>query len=270
MPTAQELRAAPLRCASRICARSEDLKDLSFYDAAAWLASATQDGVTTNYSYDATGQLIQAGAQGFGWDANGNPTSGGAQAGPGNRLVTDGTWIYSYDAAGNVTSRSDRGAGLTWSYSYDAANQLTGATEKDGTGGVLVSAAYGYDAFGNRVRMQLAQGGSTQVTLPAFVAQGTPQVGADLTAWRLYADQDGSGLAQTRYLSGEQPNQWLARVDASAGARWLLGDRQGSVSVVAGADGAVLDRISYGPFGSVTAETSPAAGGRVKIGRAHV
>src|SRR5262249_2200610 len=66
------------------------------YDAAERLASQTEDGTTTGYSYDATGQLTQAGAQSFGWDPNGNPTPGGAPPGPGNRLVTDGARAYSY------------------------------------------------------------------------------------------------------------------------------------------------------------------------------
>ena len=47
------------------------------YDTAGWLTSQTVNGVTTNFSYDATGQLIQAGSQSYSYDANGNPNGSG-------------------------------------------------------------------------------------------------------------------------------------------------------------------------------------------------
>ena len=72
---------------------------------------------TASYTYDATGQLTganylgangSAGAQAdesYQWDANGNPTGSGCVVGTDNRLLSDGTYRYAYDAEGNRTAR---------------------------------------------------------------------------------------------------------------------------------------------------------------------
>ena len=234
------------------------------YDSAMRLTLRVEDGVSTTFSYDAQDQLLQAGSDSYSYDANGNNTAGGASVTANNQLTTDGTWAYSYDAAGNVTSRTDATAGLTWSYSYDVANHLTHAVETDATNAVLVDAQYGYDAFGNRTSMVVAQGGTTTTTHAEFAAAGAPSIEADLTAWRLYADMDSGGTVGVRYLSGDQPNAWLAQVVAGAGTRWTMADHQGSLRLVTDATGAVIDAIAYDAYGVITTETAPAVGGREK------
>jgi YD repeat-containing protein len=76
------------------------------YDAADRVASQTIDGTTTAYAYDLAGQLTQAGAATFGYDANGNRMNAGYVTSAGNRVVSDGTNTYTYDAAGSVVGRS--------------------------------------------------------------------------------------------------------------------------------------------------------------------
>jgi RHS repeat-associated protein len=79
----------------------------------------------------------------------------------------------------------------------------------------------------------------------------------------LYADEDGMGAVQVRYLPGVGgPDLWVARVDAS-GPAFLLGDYQGSVRIVTNGGGAVLDQVSYDAFGNIISETDPAARGRL-------
>ena len=69
------------------------------------LFSETDNGVTTNYGYDAQNELTSAGATTETYDADGNRTGAGYVVGPDNELLSDGTWNYSYDAAGNTVSR---------------------------------------------------------------------------------------------------------------------------------------------------------------------
>src|SRR5207302_9481556 len=111
------------------------------WDTASRLTSKTEGGTTTRYGYDPTGQLTQAGSQTYTYDHNGNPTWGGDQVGTDNELASDGTWAYSYDAAGDLTGKTDAAAGLTWAYGYDDANELTSAVETDSNGNVLVQAS---------------------------------------------------------------------------------------------------------------------------------
>jgi YD repeat-containing protein len=59
------------------------------YDQAGRLSAQTVNGVTTNYEYDATGQLIQAGSQTYQYDANGNPDDSGDVIGPNNELLSE-------------------------------------------------------------------------------------------------------------------------------------------------------------------------------------
>ena len=93
------------------------------YDAANRLMSKTENGVTTNYVYDSTGQLIQEGTTTYSYDANGNRNSAGYVIGPDNELLSDGTNNYSYDAAGNQITATDIATGVTWTYAYNNANQ---------------------------------------------------------------------------------------------------------------------------------------------------
>jgi RHS repeat-associated protein len=91
-----------------------------------------------------------------------------------------------------------------------------------------------------------------------------PQVGGDPTSWRLWADENAAGAVQTRYVGGDQANEWLARVGAGAGVRWLLSDHEGSIRLVTDAACSVLDTISYDAFGNITSETDPDQGGKLK------
>ena len=101
--------------------------------------------------------------------------------GPNNELLSDGTWNYSYDAAGNQVGKVNIADGTTWTYGYDTLNHMTSAVETDASGNVLVSASYTYDVFGNRVGQTMTIGGST-----------TTQQFVNTTDGALYADAEQS------------------------------------------------------------------------------
>jgi RHS repeat-associated protein len=217
------------------------------------LASETDNGVTTNYGYDATNQLLTAGGTGYSYDRNGNRTMPGYATGTGNQVLSNGAWNYTYDAAGNLIRQVPISDGLTWNFSYDNANQLTSATQSAASGTVLTQANYSYDAFGNRVQSSVSQnGGAPVVTKFAYGPSG------------LWADLTAAGSVQTRYLSGDQPDQWLGRADSSGAVAWLLTDHLGSVRALTDATGAVTDKLDYDAFGNVTKETAPSLTGRLR------
>ena len=84
------------------------------------------NGVNTNYAYDSVSRLLSVLHQA------GSTTLDGAS--------------YTYDAAGNRTSKTDQASNVTSSYSYDALYQLTRVTQGAGT-----TESYTYDPVGNRL-----------------------------------------------------------------------------------------------------------------------
>jgi RHS repeat-associated protein len=224
------------------------------FDKAGRLTSETDNGATTDYTYDSTGQLTQAGTKTYTWDPNGNPVET-VPPGPDNELLTDGTWNYGYDAVGNMTSKTNIATGETWSFGYDNANHMTSAVDKQSDGTLISSTTFTFDVFGHRIAESVTQGGST--TTQKFV-YGTYET--------LYADENAAGTVQTRYISDVNgPDTWLARVSDSGGSALLLSDHLGSIRTVVALTGGVLDQINYDAFGNITSETDSAQGGRLKF-----
>src|SRR5262249_37223441 len=102
-------------------------------------------GATTTFQYDLASELTQDGYHTYEWDAAGNRTNGGFDQGAnkGNQLATDGTWNYTYDAEGNVSSKTHQETGESWTYSYDLHNHLIEAVDTQGSAVTTVS--YDYD-----------------------------------------------------------------------------------------------------------------------------
>ena len=139
------------------------------YDAASNRASLTApDGSVTSYGYDRLNRLTGlgntwAGTFGFGYDALSRRTSltrpNGVSTGYSYDSVShllsvlhqagantlDGA-SYTYDAAGNRTSKGNFLNGVTSNYGYDALYELTQVTQGGST-----SESYSYDPVGNRL-----------------------------------------------------------------------------------------------------------------------
>ena len=97
------------------------------YDALSRRTQVTRpNGVITNYSYDSLSRLLSVLHQ------TGSTTLDGAS--------------YTYDNAGNRTSKTNYLNGITENYTYDALYQLTQVTQGGGT-----TESYSYDAVGNRL-----------------------------------------------------------------------------------------------------------------------
>jgi RHS repeat-associated protein len=212
------------------------------YDAADRLTSYTGPDGSLTYGYDNTDQLTGvsgSATEGFAYDANGNRNSAGYSTGTGNRLTSDGTYTYTYDNEGNRLTKTRVSDGQVTSYTYDERNRLTDVQVKSSGGVLLHEERYTYDALDRRI--------------------GVWTDGVQLwTAYRgdnAWADFNGSGTLQTRYLFGLEADDLVARVSAAGSVGWYLIDNLGSVRQVATTGGSVLYAANYTAFGQVRSAT---------------
>src|ERR1700677_1494621 len=246
------------------------------YNLADWVTSeADYSGTTTSYTYDNTGQLIGAGTQSYSLSAGGNPTAAGDSTTFGNELTTfvdpvsGNTFDYTYDAAGNVLTKTDMTTGVEWTCAYDNDNNMTSAVETT-TGGsptTLQSITYEYDAFGNMVKETEWLGGDT-ATLEFAVDGWNPATSGalGLSGFSTWAIINGStGNLETRNIYGNAIDQILARIDNASngaidptGVYWTLADKNGSVRDVLDntPNNPPGDQIYYAALGNIISQTS--------------
>lgn len=222
------------------------------YDAAGQrVGMETLDGAWT-YGYDAAGQLTSAVFASstpdiadknitYEYDAAGNRTrvvEDGVEtlytANALNQYTQVGEATFTYDADGNMTSRTD--AGGTTTYAYDLNNRLVSVTEADGT-----TLEFEYDLLDNRIA-KTVDGVRTDYLVDPF---GLGDVVAEYTGGTLAATYaHGLGLAAGE-IGGE--------------TAWFDADAVGSVTTVTDATGAVLNRYAYTPFGTEMLEVEAIA-----------
>jgi len=151
-----------------------------------------------------------------------------------------------YDAAGNLTTRTDGFAGLTEGYGYDALNELTSAS------GAFGSRSYSYDANANRTTLSTEVGSTSYDYAPA--SNRLTSIDGDAVT----QDANGNTLAQGgRSYSYSVYN----RLTASAGASYRyngLGQRVEKVH------NASSTRYVYGLDGALLAETDAAGTAQVE------
>jgi YD repeat-containing protein len=140
------------------------------YNNANQITSITEPSVRTRtFGYDNSDRLTSVSStlpnqnENYSFDGVGNRTSShlsssyGYQQGAFNRLTATQTATYSFDANGNVTSKTD--ANAKWYYSYDRENRQTNAVK---FGGMIPRAGenivYQYDALGRRVVLKKIKG----------------------------------------------------------------------------------------------------------------
>jgi RHS repeat-associated protein len=224
---------------------------------------------TTSYSYDNTAQLTAAdhsfqADENFSYDLNGNRTNTGYSTGTNNRLTSDGTFNYTYDAEGNrITRTRISGAqadDYLTEYTWDHHNRLTSVTFKNNQGTVTKSLQYEYDVFDRRVEATWDSDGSGPAS--AIVTRWVYD-GADLLLVF-----DGAGGLYHRYLHGPGVDQILADEQYLSGppeqqpsspgtVLWAIADNLGTVRDVVDSTGAVLNHLTFTAFGAIVSETNP-------------
>lgn len=229
------------------------------YDAASRVTSETNAEGSVTYTYDDTNQLTGVGgarSESYGYDAAGNRNATGYSTGTGNRLTAAPGATFSYDAQGNRTGKTVTATGETLAYTWDHRDRLTGVVKRNSGNAVTMQATYTYDAIDRRIRNQVDADGA---------GSGSPA-----TTWTVYdgpnpyADFDGSGSLQQRYLHGTAVDELLARTSSGGATAWYLTDRLNSVRDVSDSTGAVIYHAAYDGFGRLTAQ-SGSGGDRFKF-----
>ena len=154
--------------------------------------------------------------------------------GAGNRLLFDGTYYLTYDAAGNRTAQFKSDSGVLDSsatditiYTWNNANELTSATHynnySDYAAGTYTqtneyAVTYGNDAFGQMVTRTAAigNGTSTTTTTENFIYNGQ----------NIALVLDGDGCVIERELTGTAADQVFATEVRRVGPDELVLDRQ--------------------------------------------
>ena len=253
-------------------------------------AVAYANGVTSTYAYDGAGRLndLQHGGAAsilrgtaLARDAAGNLTG---IASPDatlaatfsydqlHRLVgavtAAGTLTCAYDDAGNLTTKSDVGAYVYGEHGLPATCLTTAGTSTFGYTalGQISTAPWGnqtFDAFGRLVTIA----GTTSATFTydysgaRVAASGTSGgvTATRLTPDALYAIENGTLV--NALFDGQR---FVAR-DVDGGTRsYLHEDHVGSIVLITGAGGAVVDEIRYDPFGAIVSRQ--VAGSAVPVG----
>jgi RHS repeat-associated protein len=190
-------------------------------------------GTVSVYSYEKANRLTKATnmaghTYGYGYDADGNRTSGTTDGtttqslsyNSANQISSSG---YAYDGAGNMTAAP--GA----SYSYNAAEQMTSSTV-NGTTSAHVYAGAGEQELTSAGSNQFVWGRNDQYGQPwlqSFNTGGTSQV---------FVERDGSGTPLGLHTGGND--------------FYLVLDNLGSVVAVVNTAGTVVARYSYDPYGN--------------------
>jgi RHS repeat-associated protein len=214
-------------------------------------------GATTTYAfaYDPAGRLTEVTKNGnpyraYSFDANGNRTSVTRQSPEGpatepatydaqDKQITSGAFDLSYNANGELTSKTNRGTSATQTYSYSTLGALKSVTTPGGA-----EIAYRYDAQGNRVETR-TDGEATQRLL---YAPGLLGPVAELQT----ADRE-----ETRFVYASRVNVPDYMVRGGQAFRFVT-DQLGSVRfVVDSSTGQIAQEITYDPFGEVVSDSAP-------------
>ena len=217
------------------------------YDAAGHVTQLVTLEGTTTYGYDLLGQLTSVHLPNgrtitYQYDAAGNRAVvsdsliGDAMytTNAGNQYTGIDDESLSYDAVGNLTSRTDSSG--TTTYSYDVHGRLTGVTSPTDT------ITYIYDALGNQIAT-IKNGQRADYTVDPNAINGLTQI---------FGEYDNSGSLVAHYAQGLG---LTSRINASGQAAYYHFDSAGNTAALTGAGGAVLDTYSYLPFGEQVSST---------------
>ncbi len=209
------------------------------------LTMTTLEGTTT-YGYDAKGQLTSLGLPGgrmitYQYDGAGNRIAVNDSGGDTTNYTTNnmnqytaaGSAQFTYDANGNLITRTDNSG--TTTYTYNLLGQLSSvATPTD-------TFTYVYDAVGNRLAVE-RNGARTNYLIDP------------LGLGHVVGEYNAAGQLVAHYTQGAG---LTSRVDAGGAAAYFAFDGIGNTSVITAANGAVANQYSYLPFGeSLTATGS--------------
>lgn len=201
------------------------------YDKLGRLATATRDGVTTTYGYDANGNRTSV--------QSGKDAAVTATFDAQDRILSYGTQTYKHSRAGNLETRTDgtKTLGLT----YDELGNLTQAVQTEGATTVLKTIDYVIDGLGRRVGRKVNG---------VFDKKWLYRDGL-----RPIAEIDAAGVF-THFVYADSQSGAPDFLIRSGVLYRIVKDHLGSVRMVVNATtGAIAQSLEYDAFGRVLSET---------------
>jgi RHS repeat-associated protein len=246
------------------------------YDAASNITQVVSADGTDNYGLDSANELTSASLAGesYTYDANGNRVGGGYVTAAGNRMLSDGTYYYQYDADGNGTARYKNSGGdealdstatsitiYTWDYENrltQETNYLTYAAYQAGTGSATQIVTYTFDYQGNMIRRGLDVGGTTTYTYTVYNGQNPYLQVSDANH---LAGGGATAAISQRYLYGQAVDQILGTDNGGGNVLWGLADYEGTIRDVVNTSGAEVSggHVQFDSFGNAINGTAPLA-----------
>jgi len=200
---------------------------------------------TYTYGYDPLGQLVSVTYPNnriveYGYDAVGNRmevVDNGVSIPYTTNNVNQYTdvngVIYTYDADGNMKTKTE--GSVTTTYSYDIENRLIGVSTPNNNW------TYSYDAFGNRIAS--THNGVTTHYIVDPIGLG-----------KVVAEYDSNDTLFSRYDHGFG---LISRIDDAGTAAYYSFDAIGSTSEMTDAAGHIVNSYGYDPFGNVQIISEP-------------
>jgi YD repeat-containing protein len=232
------------------------------YDLASRITQITDIDGVTDYTYDDRDQLTGAdravtdirGDESYEYDANGNRVGSslhgsGYVTGPANRLLSDGTYDYEYDAEGNMTLRTEIATGDYRVFVWDHRNRLVGVNDFLSDGTPVQEVEFAYDALNRRISKAV-----DDTPLDAIDAVFETFVYDREDIALVFSDPDGQGPQSfdlsERHLHADGIDESYAQ-EGSGNTLWLLHDHLGSTRILTDDSATALNRLSYDSYGNV-------------------
>ncbi len=218
------------------------------YDGAGNRLQRTEDAAITHaYTYDNAYQLVAAShsnqpAESFSYDPAGNRLASHLSSfysyDNANRLLEDQDWLYTYDADGNLTSKTNKMNGDIHTYTFDSQNRLIAFALTPGASSITqpVSAGYRYDYSGNRIERSVTNTTGTTVTRFVYEAQD------------IIAEYDGANTLIRSYQQGPGIDRPIASKESTPQQTYVV-DFLGSIVRLTDSTGTTFASNTYDSFG---------------------
>ncbi|QDK45629.1 hypothetical protein DOM22_10950 [Bdellovibrio sp. ZAP7] len=213
----------------------------------------TMNSTTDAYSYvfDLSGRLQQvtknaAVIANYGYDSNSNRNAGnvGAQTTTASyddqdRLTAYNSLTFTYDANGDLLTKTNNVTNTTTQYTYDVFGNLTQVVLPGGA----TTISYEIDVLNRRVGMKV-----NNILQKRWVYMDQYRIAAELNA---------SGTITKRFVYGSKEN--IPDYMIASGVKYrIISDQLGSPRlVVKQSDGTITQRMNHDEFGRVTEDTNP-------------
>lgn len=244
------------------------------YDSRNFITQKRHPASTNNYVYDNNGQLSAADMQEdpskneiFVYDELGNRTAYNGQQSiysqQSQRILDDGTFLYTYDNNGNVRTKFAKNQGTSYSFVYNSRNQLINSYVLSAPlAAPLKTISYKYDPTGRRIEKSVVDHqNSSKNYFKRFVYDG-PNIIAEIDINnRLLASYTHSPLSADDLLAAHFTSHAVSSSSGGdaisseyvlsnvVGNTYYLKDHLNTITDIINASGAIIQSYDYSAYG---------------------